>query len=97
MTQFSFTGDHDSYGQPRRQISLAVPRGRDYRTGAPAEEPYLGIVSLTEFAQRDDEDHYMVNRPARVTNYEILNDGSQSVSAGKPTITARRVPTANRR
>src|SRR5262249_39356634 len=26
MTQFGFTGDYDSYGQPRSQINIAVPR-----------------------------------------------------------------------
>jgi hypothetical protein len=31
MTQFTFTDDYDAYGQPRRQVSLAVPRHRDYR------------------------------------------------------------------
>ena len=31
MTQFTFTGDYDDYGQPRSQISIAVPRGPDYR------------------------------------------------------------------
>ena len=34
MTQFAFTDDYDAYGQPRSQISIAVPRGRDYRVSS---------------------------------------------------------------
>jgi RHS repeat-associated protein len=34
MTKFSFTGAIDNYGQPLSQISIAVPRGKDPRTGA---------------------------------------------------------------
>ena len=45
MTQFAFTDDYDAYGQPRRQVSLAVPRHRDYRVAAAAGEPYLGHAS----------------------------------------------------
>jgi RHS repeat-associated protein len=79
MTQCSFTGDYDDYGQPRRQITLAVPRGRDYESDGPAGEPYLGTVSVTEYAQRDDDERYIVDRVARVTSHEIVNDGSQNL------------------
>ena len=79
MTQFSFTADFDTYGQPRRQFSLAVPRGRNYREPAPTSEPYLGTLSVTDYAQRDDDDHYMANRVASTTGFEILNDGTQSL------------------
>ena len=54
MTQFAFTDDYDAYGQPRRQVSLAVPRHRDYRVPAPAGAPYLGTLAETRYAQRDD-------------------------------------------
>ncbi|MCB9165205.1 MAG: VCBS repeat-containing protein [Flavobacteriales bacterium] len=33
MTKFSFTGEIDAYGQPLSQVSIAVPRGKDPRTG----------------------------------------------------------------
>jgi RHS repeat-associated protein len=33
MTKFSFTGVVDDYGQPLSQVSIAVPRGKDPRTG----------------------------------------------------------------
>src|SRR6185503_9364954 len=41
MTHFTFHDDFDIYGQSRTQITVAVPRGRDFRTAAPPGEPYL--------------------------------------------------------
>jgi hypothetical protein len=79
MTQFAFTDDYDAYGQARRQVSLAVPRHRDYRTAAPAGTPYLGTLAETQYAQRDDAQRYMVNRVSGSTSFEVLNDGSLSV------------------
>jgi RHS repeat-associated protein len=79
MTQFAFTYDYDAYGQSHRQVSLAVPRGRDYRTPAPAGAPYLGTLTETSYAQRDDAQRYMVNRVSGNASFEILNDGSQTV------------------
>jgi RHS repeat-associated protein len=79
MTQFVFTDDYDAYGQPRRQVSLAVPRHRDYRTGAPAGAPYLGMLVETQYAQRDDAGRYMVDRVSGSKSFEILNDGSKTV------------------
>jgi RHS repeat-associated protein len=40
MTRFAFSDDYDAYGQPRRQVSLAVPRYRDYRVPAMPEDPF---------------------------------------------------------
>jgi RHS repeat-associated protein len=79
MTQFAFTDDYDAYGQARRQVSLAVPRNRDYRTTAPAGNPYLGTLAETQYAQRDDAEKYIVNRICKSTSYEVLNDGSLSI------------------
>ena len=79
MTQFAFTDKYDAYGQPHRQVSLAVPRHRDYRKPAPAGAPYLGTLAETHYAQRDDAQRYMVNRVSGSASYEILNDGSLSV------------------
>src|SRR5262249_33306182 len=75
MTTFTFTGEYDQYGRVHSQISIAVPRGRQYgkaissSSGAP--EPYLATHILTDYAQRDDEQHYIVDRVARTTTYEI--------------------------
>lgn len=79
MTQFAFTDNYDAYGQSRRQVSLAVPRHRDYRATTPAGAPYLGTFAETHYAQRDDEKRYLVDRLCKSTNYEILNDGGQSI------------------
>jgi RHS repeat-associated protein len=79
MTQFTFTDDYDEYGQPRSQISIAVPRGRKFLQAiafdAPAPEPYLATHTRTDYAQREDVDHYIIGRAARATTYEIPNDG----------------------
>jgi RHS repeat-associated protein len=79
MTQFAFTDDYDSYGQAQRQVSLAVPRHRNYRTPGPAGTPYLGTLAETRFAQRDDAERYIVNRVCATTSFEIVNDGSPTV------------------
>lgn len=79
MTQFAFTDDYDAYGQACSQVSLAVPRHRDYRVAAPAGTPYLGTLTETRYAQRDDAQRYCVNRVSASTSFEVLNDGSLSV------------------
>jgi RHS repeat-associated protein len=81
MTQFAFTDDYDAYGQPRSQIAVAVPRGRAYRNSSTPSEPYLATHTVTDYANRDDVQCYLVSRVARTTSYEILNDGSPSVFA----------------
>lgn len=82
MHRFSFTGEYDAYGQPRVQLDIAVPRGRDplVTLSAPAER-HLATVGVTEYAQRDDAERYVVDRVARTTLYEIANDGTGSVFA----------------
>jgi hypothetical protein len=79
MTQVAFTSDYDSYGQPCTQTAIAVPRGRDHRVAGPTGAPYLATHTVTDYAQRDDADRYLVGRAARVTTYEIVNDGSLSL------------------
>lgn len=79
MTQVSFTTDYDEYGQPRMQGGIAVPRGRDFRVAADTSEPYLATQAVTTYAQREDVDHYMVDRVAHAESYEILNDGSSAL------------------
>jgi hypothetical protein len=78
MTQFTFTDDYDEYGQPRSQISIAVPRGRNFQVAEPGE-PYLATHVITTYAHRDDAQHYLIGRAARTTSHEILNDGAPSV------------------
>lgn len=76
MSRFAFTGDYDACGQARSQISIAVPRGRDFRVAATSPvEPYLATLTLTDYAQRDDAQVFIADRVARTTGYEIVNDG----------------------
>jgi RHS repeat-associated protein len=81
MTQVTFTADYDAYGQPGSQTAIAVPRGRDFRVEAAAGEPYLVTHTATTYAHRDDAQRYLIGLVARTSSYEILNDGSPSVSA----------------
>jgi RHS repeat-associated protein len=75
MSRFTFTDDYDAYGLPGKQTSLAVPRSRDYHLPAPQAEPYLGTLTETTYAQRDDTERFIVDRVASVTAHEIANDG----------------------
>jgi RHS repeat-associated protein len=81
MTRFQFVGDYDGYGRPRTETGIAVPRRRDFRVAAPPGDPYLATHTVTDFAHRDDGEHYLIGRTARVTGYEVVNDGSRSVPA----------------
>jgi RHS repeat-associated protein len=79
MTRFTFTGDYDAYSQPQSQIVIAVPRGRDYQAVATAGKPYLATQAVTTYAQRDDAQHYIVDRVASTTTFDIKNDGTSSL------------------
>jgi RHS repeat-associated protein len=79
MTAFAFTDGYDQYGQPGRQVSLTVPRRRDFRATALAAVPYLGTVTTTTYAQRDDDVRYIVDRVASTSAFEIKNDGSAAL------------------
>jgi RHS repeat-associated protein len=80
MIQLSFTGGYDEYGLPHQQFAVAVPRGRNPGQHLNASgEAYLSTYATTEYARRDDGEFYIVDRVARATNNEVLNDGRQSV------------------
>ena len=81
MSSFVISGDYDAYGQLLGQVSAAVARGRDFTATAPAGTPYLATLSAATYAQRDDATVYCVNRLARSTTYELVNDGSTTVFA----------------
>ena len=79
MSEFAFTAPPDAYGFVTQRLAIAVPRGRDPRsTDASATEPYLATLATTEYARRDD-DRYVVDRVARSSVFEVVNDGTQSV------------------
>ncbi|MBF2009493.1 MAG: VCBS repeat-containing protein [Chlorogloeopsis fritschii C42_A2020_084] len=99
MTQFKFMGNpeqkegkvytygYDRYGQPLYQLSIAVPRNRNFREEVVGNtSPYLSTYSETTYAQRDDDQRFIVDRVARTTTYEILNDGTSTVFQLKDTV-----------
>jgi RHS repeat-associated protein len=78
MTRLTLTGDHDVYGQPRQRCAIAVPRGRDFRRGAPPEaSPFLVTHTVTVRAVLED-DVYLVDRVSHATTYEIVEPDSRS-------------------
>jgi RHS repeat-associated protein len=81
MTQLSLMGDYDQYGRLKSQFSAAVPRGRDYRVAAATAEPYLTSYNETSYLQRDDAQHYLIDKVAKTSSYEIINDGKSTVFA----------------
>lgn len=79
MTRFTFSGDYDAFGHPRRQTDVACPRGwrgHDDRPG----RPYLATSTQTVYAQPQDADVFLVDRAARTTSFEMVNDGSHTVA-----------------
>jgi RHS repeat-associated protein len=82
MTQCSFTIGYDDYGLPQSQLAIAVLRGRNPLGNLEAAgELYLSTYSRTEYARRDDDQQFIVDRAARNTSYEVLNDGRQNIFA----------------
>ena len=79
MTQLTLMGDYDQYGRLKAQLSVAVPRGRDYRVAATTAQPYLAGYTETDYLQREDAQRYLLNRVAKTSNYEIKNDGKMSM------------------
>ncbi|MGJ0483198.1 MAG: toxin TcdB middle/N-terminal domain-containing protein [Methylomicrobium sp.] len=75
MTQLSLTGNYDAYGRLQSQLSVAVPRGRDYRAADDTAQPYLATFTETGYLQRDDAQRYLIDRVAKASSYEIINDG----------------------
>lgn len=81
LTRINFSGDHDTYGQPRRKLALAVPRGRDYRgASTAATTPFLAVLEVLGRAHRDEASLYLVDRVAHSTMHEILDDGRSTLA-----------------
>ena len=80
MTAFEFPTGVDAYGLHTGAVAVAVPRGRDPLAAAPpGGQPYLATLTTIGYARRDDADHYLVDRVARETTYEVVNDGTAAV------------------
>jgi RHS repeat-associated protein len=77
MMQFTFTGKYDAYGQPQVATTIACPREWGSLVDTPLEG-YLAFRTCTDYAQRDDINHFMVDRVKRVTHYEYLRELTSS-------------------
>ncbi len=90
-TAFTLTRDYDMFGQPRQSIHVACPRGwRDVQISRTQE--YLVTVGETHFAQRDDTDVYIVNRPASTRSYEIRPNQALTVAELISGVVERTIP-----
>ncbi|OUC11784.1 MAG: hypothetical protein B0A82_26750 [Alkalinema sp. CACIAM 70d] len=81
MTQFSFTEDYDTYGQPRRQIQITCPRDwctlQDRLTTG--DNPYLATRTETVYAEPEAGGVYIHDRVAKTTTYEFKQTGNQTL------------------
>lgn len=86
MVSFSFSGDFDEYGQPRRALSAALPRGimppYTDATNINIEAhdgggDILATLSLTDYVEPDPETNppYIKDRVSRSLTYEISTSG----------------------
>jgi RHS repeat-associated protein len=71
LTLLSFVEDHDAFGQPRRQMEVACPRGWRSLAESRSRE-YLASITVTSYA-RPPDDRYLVDRIARQTTFELAD------------------------
>jgi RHS repeat-associated protein len=80
LTSFALTSDYDAFGQPRRRLQIACPRGWRQISDAPGEA-YLATLAVTEFAAPDDPGAaYIHDRAARVTTSELVNTQNRTLA-----------------
>lgn len=72
MTQFAFPDDYDEFGRSRRQTHIACSRGWRSLNDTPTE-PYLATRTDTVYAKTTAAKHYIHNRVAISTSYELVN------------------------
>lgn len=70
LTRISYTGNYDEYGQARRQLEIACPRGWHSLDDARPATDYLTVLTENVFAQRDD-DLFIVDRVAGGSRFQI--------------------------
>lgn len=71
LTRLSYTDDYDDYGQARRQLEIACPRGwRSLNENARPATEYLTVFTENFYAQRDD-DLFIVDRVAGGSSFQI--------------------------
>jgi uncharacterized protein (TIGR02594 family) len=91
MTSFSFTENYDDYGQPQTSISIAVPRGKNYKISDIHTGLYLATRSDTEFIYKGTlldtaNGLFFVNRTQTAKGYDYTHDAADDVFTFKDTI-----------
>ena len=76
LTRLTVTGGYDDYGRPHAVAQIGVARGRDPRQAGPAS---LASVTTTEYATRDDETLYRLDRVCATTRHEAADPGTGPV------------------
>lgn len=71
LTTLEISGDHDAFGQARRQVVLACPRG--WQGFTEPRDDFLATMSVTSFAERDDDELFIVDRPALMEAFELAS------------------------
>src|SRR5690606_25558616 len=79
MTSFSFSEDYDNYGNPLKQISIVLPKGKDPLSVSGTGEAYFATLGVSELVHKDESEHYLIGRPVRSSAYEIVNNGTGTV------------------
>jgi RHS repeat-associated protein len=92
LTQFTFTEDYDTFGQPRLQTQIACPRGWRTMEDTPAA-PYLATRTRTTFAAPVASEIYTGDRIATSTTFEFVTD-STSGTGGKRILDLLQLPDA---
>lgn len=94
-TTFSFTAEYDAYGQAKKQINIAVPRGINPQNGyalpnAPHIQagPFLCTSDETNFIYEDSSALYLCDRVSEQKTFEITYTGHLSVFALRDNILA---------
>ena len=80
MTSFAFTADYDAYGQPLKQVAIAVPRYRNFMLadGTPPKG-YSATLGETVLINKDTNTHYLIGRAEQSKSYEVVNDGEDDL------------------
>jgi RHS repeat-associated protein len=74
LTAWTLSGGHDAYGRPAHELAIALPR-----KGMRAGEPCLTTLTEHRWATRDDDTRYVIDRAARVTRWEVGDDGTRAL------------------
>jgi RHS repeat-associated protein len=85
MIRVTAFGARDTYGRACSQLEIGVPRGRDPRAvsggpGSATVEPYLGQVTVTEYATRDDLQAFRTDRMCLSRREEITDPGGVALT-----------------